>query len=260
MYCYFWDHEVVVKSQADIQSIQTIFNKIAVGTNTSDLVVSCYFLTRSRWYGGSAFVRNWFQPADFRTGRGKWKFTRLFPQPENLPPRFKLIRILILRDMFTWRFPLKIQDGYDWEFEYRNRESYLALLFAHELHHFRRFHLGLHPGEGEKSANRWALEWVQKLGFPVSGRAIRTPKPKRGFKLRPFFKSDPYAAFRTLAAGNQVFIRHDPRGKYGRKTAKVIRPIRANSKRISIQTEDNERWRWPMDWLEPMIPPKDELK
>lgn len=254
MNCYFWNPEVLEKqNQIKIQAIQEVFAQISSGTDTSDLVVSCYFLKHSAWSGGSAYVRAWFEPENFRTGRGKWKFTSRFPTPENLPPRYKLIRLLVLKQMFTWRFPVKIKDGYGWEFEYQNLDGYLALLFAHELHHFRRFHLGLHPGEGEKSANRWALEQVQKLGFSVSGRTFRTPKPRPILKFLTRLKNDPYADFRSLVSGNLVRIRHDPRGKYNQKIAKVLRPIRANSKRISIQTEDEQRWRWPMEWLEPVI-------
>ena len=261
MQSYFLGHETILKKSAlDIHSIQAIFEKIASGTDTQDLVVSCYFLLRSRWYGGSAYVRNWVLPDDFRTGRGKWRFTRYFPQSENLPPQFKLIRLLVVQELVTGNFPLVLKDGYGWEFEYKNPESYLALLFAHELHHFRRYHLGLHSREGEKSANRWALKHVRKLGFAVSGQVSRQRARKRVKKSAPFFGHDPYSNFRPLVSGNQVYIQHDPRGKYNRTIGSVLRPIRANSKRIAIQTNDNKSWLWPMEWLELLNSTNDEKK
>lgn len=258
MKCYFWGEDVALNGHStDIESVEAIFEKIATGTDTRDLVVSCYFLSRSRWYGGSAYVRNWILPNEFSTSRGKWRFTRYFPRPDDLPARFKLIRLLVVQNLLTNHFPLKLKDGYGWEFEYQNEESYLALLFAHELHHFRRYHLGLHPGEGEKSANRWALKHVQQLGFPVSGRVRKQPGRKRLKPSKRFFWHDQYAEFRTLVAGNQVYIRHDPRGKYSSKIATVLRPIRSNSKRIAIQTDDKKAWLWPMEWLDAInFPPK----
>lgn len=69
-----------------------------------------------------------------------------------------------------------------------------AFLFAHELHHYRRYHLGLHPGEGEVSADRWALERVRQAGFAVQAKRVAVT----GRKRRPRVAADDAQAARQL--------------------------------------------------------------
>jgi len=234
--------------------ISALLEIVAAETNTSDLVVSVYFIRHSRWFGGSAFVRQWLKPDQFRTTRGNWKFTRNFPIPQNLPDRYKLIRLLPTRGANHPVYPLRLNDSYGWEFLNQNFTDHLALLFAHELHHFRRYHLGLHPGEGERSANQWALAHVKQLGFNVVGKKRTHNRPNKT-SLNRFFSRiapDPYLEFRTLTGGNRIYIRYDPHGRYDGTIATVERPLRANSKRLVIRTHDTKVWRWPMEWLQPI--------
>lgn len=231
-------------------ALEGLLRRVAEGTDTADLVVALYLLPGQSATRGAAYVRRWITPARFLPTHGRWKPVRAFGTPSDLPPQFKLIR-LRLNDAPS-AYPKKETDIYGWQFHYPDFQTHLAHLFAHELHHFRRHHLGLHPREGEHSANRWALDRVRTLGFSLEYLRIR--KRRIRTRKRPLFKrmgGDPFASFRELKGGNTVCIVTDPGGRYTGQTAQVIRPIRANSKRMVIRTADGKEWRWPMNWLDP---------
>ncbi|MBD3289898.1 hypothetical protein GF337_13915 [candidate division KSB1 bacterium] len=229
----------------DSGEINRIIDKVAHETNTNDLVMALYFLRKSPWIGGTYF-RNWMNPDEFITGRGRWKITKKFDHKIELPWRYKLIRILF--DLKMKKYPLIQNDRYGWVFRYESFSDHLAFITAHELHHFRRYHLDMHRKEGEHSANRWALAYVNELGFSVSGKK-KTAKKKKRFNHYIFSKTDPYEKFRNLKTGAKLLIHHDPNGRYLNEYAVVMRPIRNNSKRIVIKTADGKAWRWPMEWL-----------
>jgi len=233
--------------QINSKTIIEILKEIAGKTNTENLVVAIYFLRHCRWTGGTAYVRKWMSSAEFNTNRGRWKISKDFPPPYDLPEKFKLIRLLF--DLNLHKYPLKQNDYYDWIFHYSSFQDHLALIFAHELHHFRRFHLGLHKGEGEQSANRWALSYVKELKFNVTGYKITKNKKKNKFKKFIYKKLDPYKEYRHLSVGTKLLIKYDPKEKYKGEIVSVLRPIRSNSKRIVIETSDGKLWRWPMEWL-----------
>ena len=227
-----------------------VLEKVAEGTDTSDLVVAIYLLPGVRQNRGSAFVRAWMRPQTFTAKRGKWAFAKRWGTPSDLPQKFKLIRMRL--DLDREAFPKTETDSYDWEFRYATFRDHLAMLFAHELHHYRRYHLGFHPREGEHHANLWALKHVQNLHFDVTGTRLPI-KRRTSFRqfplLKKFQQRDPFATFRKLGFGDLLVISHDPKRQYLDQTVRVLRPIRQNSKRIVIQTSDGKRWRWPMTWL-----------
>lgn len=234
----------------DKEEIILTLNRVAEETDTSDLVVALYLLRGAHHSRGTAYVRNWVAPANFLAKQGKWGFAKRWGIPQDLPQRFKLIRMRL--DGNSQPYPKKETDIYNWEFWYDNFSTHLAILFAHELHHFRRHHLGFHTAEGEHSANRWALQHVQNLGFRVEAR--RKPRKRKSLSahssfLKKFSRNDPYASFRKLRTGAHLSVAHDSRGQYLSETVTVLRPIRSNSKRIVVQTSDGKRWRWPMAWL-----------
>ncbi len=228
--------------------LQTL-SQVVKTTNTHDLVVTLYILPDRRDSRGT-YIRNWVTPSDFLAKRGKWAFVQKWGIPSNLPQKFKLIRLRL--DGNGRSFPKTKRDRYGWKFKYHSFLDHLSTLFAHELHHFRRYHLGLHPKEGEHAANRWALQHVQNLGFNVQTKYIKAKRKKRPFRstlLKKFSQTDPFATFRKLHAGARLSIAHDPRNHYLGQTVTVLRPIRSNSKRIVVQTSDGKTWRWPMVWL-----------
>jgi hypothetical protein len=229
-----------------------LLEEVAAGTDTRDLVVALYLLPGIHRSRGTAYVRQWITAGEFRTGRGCWGFTRRFSVPAELPGKFKLIRMRL--DPEPGSFPRTERDGYGWVFRYRSFPDQLATLFAHEFHHYRRHHLGLHPREGEHAANRWALETVRRLGRQVEGKS--SPPIRRSAKTRRLFNKirkwgDPYTRFRGLKTGSRLVIDHDPSGRYKGQETILVRPVRSNAKRAVIRTSDGKIWRWPMAWIKP---------
>jgi len=239
----------------DTERVRTCLLHIADTTDTSDLIVALYCLPGAAQTRGTAYVHKKLTPRDFSTGRGKWAFTKKFPVPYDLPEYYKLIRLRI--DSNNKRYPFIERDIYGWKFYYPSFNDHLATLFAHELHHFRRYHLHLHTGEGEQSANKWAVQHVQSLGYAVNAEKVKKKnksKSSLNTLLKKFPLLDPYADFRHLRIDDQVFITHDPSRKYLHQTATVKRPIRSNSKRLVITTRDGKSWRWPMKWIGRITP------
>lgn len=239
----------------NISKYRQLLHRIADQTDTSDLVVVLYLEPGRFRTRGTAYVRRWMRPGQFLPSHGNWKGVRLFGIPADLPDRYKLIRLRLEGKRSC--YPLTETDIYGWECLYPDFETHLAHLFAHELHHFRRYHLGLHPGEGEHSANQWALHHIQTLGYTVKNRRIRKRQKRKASARDTLFKKlvgDPYTRFRNLKENDTVHIMKDPRNKYAGQSARVLRPIRTNSKRLVIQTSDGKSWRWPMNWLDPVEP------
>lgn len=266
---------------------QSVLEKVAAGTDTRDLIVAFYFMKRPLWNGGTAYAQRWMTPQSFQTGRGKWSLTRRFPAPNDLPERYKLIRLKLTPN--GKKYPLQETDRYGWEHRYGSFEDQLAFLFAHELHHFRRFHLGFHKGEGEQSANRWALEQARKLGFDVASEKLPTTKKARRkssidfykvvnpndfgaqtdagdawrrmlgdalLKLSPLKRRDYirqklmlFEELRSLPQGSTLYVDYDPQAIYINQPVVLVRALRRNSTRIVVRTADGKEWRWPMAWL-----------
>lgn len=226
-----------------------IFDLISDDTDTSDLVVSNYFLSKYSWSGGIAFARNWLSASQFISSRGRWKFTRGFDIPQDLPANFKLIRMHI--GMRKLSYPLCQFDRYGWKLTYESLRDHIAFLFAHELHHFRRYHLGFHAREGENLANKWAIDRLQQLNFHVKGLKINQPRAKQSSSLRLIYQLiDPFKRYRSLSIGDKVLIKHDPKGRYHGQIVPVVLPVRSHSRRVVIETADGKQWRWPLEWID----------
>lgn len=226
-----------------------ILLKVASDTQTNGLVVAVYLTNSGKWSGGVAYTRNMLSRKQFLSHRGRWKFTNQFTIPNDLPASYKLIRLHFGSNNF--HYPLEQIDQYGWQLKYHSFQDHVAFLFAHELHHFRRYHLNLHPREGENSANKWALARAEELGFNVKGAKVIRAKKKSKFSrmLSSRVLIDPYKKYRSLVSGDTLFIRYDPKGRYQGKLVRVVRPVRKNSRRIVVETEDGKLWRWPMEWI-----------
>lgn len=238
-------------SRIDQNKIRNCLSGVADSTDTSALVVSLYLMPGVNKIRGTAYAGRFLSRDKFTTGRGKWAFTGNFGIPADLPRLYKLIRLRI--DSTLGRYPYIEKDIYGWKFLFPSFYDHLATLFAHELHHFRRYHLDLHPGKGEQSANKWAVQHIKTLGYEVSAKKTVKRKNKGfGSIIKKFPILDPYSDFRRLNTGDRVKIKHDPFKKYINQTAKILRPIRTNSKRMVIETNDGKSWRWPLEWIERM--------
>lgn len=265
--------------------IKDILEHVSQGTDTRDLVIAFYIAAKSRWTGGTAYVRNWLTPSQFLARHGKWKLPALESAPIEIPQNYKLIRLLLRDDPEI--YPLDECDRYHWQHHYDSYGDHLAFLFAHELHHYRRYHLSMHDREGEHRANRWALNHVRSLGYKVSSQ--RLPARRRGRRRKVGLNSvinphdfvikdtvwswpsivkrlalslsqkatqnyiaDKVAHFekiRRLPKGSRLLVTFDPSGKYLHQHVTLVRVLRRNSIRTVVRTKDGKVWRWPMAWL-----------
>ena len=247
LHFYSFNSNLILKDHF-VQSMRSIMHQLTNGTKTDDLVIAVFLSNRKKHNFGTAYVRQWMHADNFFTKRGKWKLLHTPQVPSTLPPQFKLIRIHI---NINQQYPLIESDIYGWRFSYQTMEDQIAMLFAHELHHYRRHHLGLHPKEGENRANRWALKHVQSLGYRVEGAKIFQKKKHKLINiLKHLPHLDPFAAFRHYQAGDTIRIKHDPEKRYCRQDATVVRKLRSNAKRMVIRTQDGKEWRWPVHWLD----------
>ena len=245
---YFSDIDWKYHYNIKTNELANVLTQVSSDINTDGLILALYLISKNSPSSGIACVQNWLSQKQFISKRGRWSFTKNFPIPDDLPDRYKLIRLQF--GIRYLKYPLRQQDRYGCELTFETFIDHLAFLFAHELHHFRRFHLGFHPREGENGANKWALQKVRELNFEVGGEKLSSGKKKNFSKLiqsKLYF--DAYKKFRKLERGDRLIIKYDPQGKYQSELVTVLRPIRKNSRRIVIKTNDGKHWRWPMEWI-----------
>ncbi|MFA5140249.1 MAG: hypothetical protein WC728_13540 [Elusimicrobiota bacterium] len=241
MKVYIFRYRVAYRPEFQ-QNLLASLDKIAETTETKDLVVAVY-LTRGKQWAGH-LLRQPMTSARFARRRGRWAFTQGFQTPADLPEKFALIRLKLGMQAGSKRFA----DSYGWS--YRCGGFYfdgVANLFAHELHHFRRWHLGLHPRESEHSANKWALARAREAGFQVElDKRTKKSRPGRAPGMDPRF-----AGLRALPEGARVRIKNAyNRPQYLGQLAEKLGSLRANARRMRIRTSDGRSWRWPMEGLE----------
>ena len=228
------------------EEVQQVLGEVARGTSTEVLVTCVYLLRRSRSWRG-VYYRLWQDPDSFCVRRGHWGISTRFEIPADLPQRYRLIRILIGARL---TYPMRARDRSGFEHSYQSFRDHLADLFAHELHHYRRYHLGLHPREREVGANRWALKRVKSLNFAVEGRQI--PRQKyRSFSPTIQIRQLHHELLRSAPTGSKLRVtyRFDDRLKRG-EIVTLVRPLRRPSPRIAVRTAQGKEWWAPMDWLE----------
>ena len=156
-------------------SINMVLDATAQSTDTRDLVVAVYLLKIGHEWRGQA-IRKWLTPKEFCPRRGKWRVGECFGTPPGLPARFKMIRMMF---RMSGAYPKDEANCHGWRLRFKSLEEHVAYLFAHELHHFRRYHLGLHPGEGEQSATKWALQRADEMGYHVEARQVRRGRRRK---------------------------------------------------------------------------------
>jgi len=160
------------QAQSDVirATARQVLQEVAEETDTSRLVVAVYFLSNSDIWQGELTRKPVGQGAFSGSRRRRWSFTKRFPAPGDLPESFALVRIALGS---RWHRKTTLRDRAGHVMKFGHLRDQLAFLFAHELHHFRRFHLGLHHGEGETSADRWAIQRVTSLGYKIEVSSTR---------------------------------------------------------------------------------------
>lgn len=156
--------------------IRNVLEKVAATTETAGLVVAVYLLGGSNRWGGH-MIPGCLDRTQFysHSGRG-WAFIRSWPPPADLPERFNLIRMVFGT---AARYPRTTQDNHGWKQRFPSFDHHLASLFAHELHHHRRHHLGLHHGEGEQLACKWEIQRAKEAGFDVVSHRVHGRRRRR---------------------------------------------------------------------------------
>ena len=221
-----------------------VMRRLAEGTQTDNLVVAVYLMARRLGWEAHAMIDE-MPRRRFCPSRGRWAFTRRFGRPDDVPERFHIIRMCF---GMRRRYPAKFDDIHGWRLRCADFNAHLAYTFAHELHHHRRYSLGLHPGEGEQGACRWAVAHAKVLGFHLEGK--RLARPKRRPKRSTVAGTPHFERLRALPEGAPLLILRDNNGsRYIGQTAVKVRALRRNSTRMAVRTPDGREWHWPMQWL-----------
>ena len=236
----FTSRGVVRRADGVEALVHGVVETLVAKTDTRELVVAAYLLGHKDCWHAEATTRQVTRRVFARGGR-HWRFVERFAVPPGLPRRFHLIRMAF---GMRARYPMTVHDVYDWELRCERFEDLLAYTFAHELHHFRKYALDLHPREGEQAACRYALTVAPAAGYDVRGRRVKTPKKRM---------IDPQVErLRALPSGAALVITHDTgcRHYLGQSAVKLHAP-RAGRERMAIRTPDDREWYWPMGWLAP---------
>jgi len=169
------ENDHLLNDQWSSERIRAVLERVVAGTDVSDLVVAVYLVRGSAAWAGE-YVPDELGPTDLHhRSNGDWRFVESFALPDDLPKQFKLIRMVFGTSA---RYPKTTVDRYGWRERFERFEDHVANLFAHELHHYRRYHLGLHLGEGEQAACKWALMRAKEAGFLVEGQRMRRRRRK----------------------------------------------------------------------------------
>jgi len=224
-----------------------LLRRVAAGTDTRDLVASVYLVARGRHWGGQALAGRWSTPDDFFSPRWPPRRRPAFARPAGLPDRFKQVRLYFGGDLpaypstqasryrFLWRFP--------------SFAEHAAYLFAHELHHFRRYHLGLHPGEGEVSAERWAFRRLRSLGYRIECRGRQARGRRRRWPLSPEARLA-HERLRAVREGTPLVVDDPACRLFGRgETVLTLRPPRRGAWRMAVRTADGRSFLVPLTSL-----------
>jgi hypothetical protein len=226
------------------ETIRGILMRVADGTDTEDLVVSLYLLARGASWGGHTLARAWSTPRDFFSPAWPRRRRVAFPAPGDLPARYKHIRIFFGGNLPPYPSVQVSRYGFRWRFT--SFADHLAYLFSHELHHYRRDHLGLHRGEGEVSAERWAYSRLRELGFQTKylgrverGRRRRRPLPADVIRA--------HERLRAVRQGDVLVCTHPSCRRIGKDdTVRVLRPPRRGAYRLAVRTADGASWLVPL--------------
>jgi len=282
----FSRHPGLVTRVGGVTGVQQVFDAIANGTPTEELVVALYLMPgRHDWAG--IYHGAGKNACDLAPAKGQWSVVRGFPPPPDLPPQFKLIRMMFGMRV---RYPKHERDAYGWESYYPSFTVHLAHMFAHEMYHYRR-DLGLENG-GEQAACKWSDLRATAAGFPVVSKKLpcrrqKRPTPDRlpagvtmvyfGRMLRAVSRltqaqlrdlqaraaaraneldrmerrmevADQVAQIKNLPSGAEMCVRGRVPGRFAGQVVVKVRNLKSN-RRVMVRTADGREWRFPMSCL-----------
>jgi hypothetical protein len=240
----FCDRPALYDRFASPESIREVLRRVADGTDVGDLVVSLYLVGRGAGWGGHALARGWSAPSDFFSPAWPRRRRPDFARPIDLPARYMQIRLFFGGGIPSYPNVQISRYGFRWRF--RSFADHLAHLFAHELHHYRRDHLGLHPREGEIAAEQWAYARLRALGFGVDclGRCVRGGRRRRALPAAVLRAHERLGGVR--AGESLVYVRPACRWLRPGETVLVVRPPRRGAYRMSVVTARGVRLLVPL--------------
>jgi hypothetical protein len=179
--------DTLTRLSTSMAEIRDVLHQVADGQGQPWLVIAVYLTDGVQWAGkiyGAIHT-----PAMFRQAEDHWTLVQRWPAPNDLPDRYRLIRLRIGQDT---PYPYRDTDEYGWQWVFPSFASQLAVLARHEFEHLSR------PQHDEHLASRWALDFVQRrLGYPIRAvlpadavpaphpvrprPAVRTWRPRRGY-------------------------------------------------------------------------------
>ena len=161
----FYDKNVMSDLEITPEQVYGLVDLIAEGLETDDLVVALFMVDYNFRSPRGEYFRSWMKPSSFFMRFGRFNATQRFARPDDLPEKYRLIRIKASKENF---FPFIIYFR-EYRIYFHTFYDYLAWLFAHELYHYLEHKKNEpHDREAEEDAAcLWAYARVKELGFNV---------------------------------------------------------------------------------------------
>jgi hypothetical protein len=235
----------------DRSRIEGLLRRVAEATDTTGLIVITEVSSRNAGWGGSFCMRE-VTPERLARMKGVWREAHSSGVPPGLPSSFRLIEMRI--GSRGEKYPRIEYNRNGFKLWFKDFSAHLAYLFAHELHHYRRYCLDMHPREGEKSADRWAAARANETGYSMNLVAVkirrRTKRRSRRRPAGPIAMSETdWNEIKNLPSGSPVCVtRTDNRKLPVGTMVQFIRPMRASYRALVRDPAGDERL-VPIEWL-----------
>ncbi len=235
----------------DRMRVEGTVRRIARGTDTRRLLVVVQLNPDTSGWSGAFYSKDISRHALHRM-RGPWKSAHSGGIPPGLPDKFALIEVSMGCNGISYPRVEYNQNGF--RIWLRSFHAHLAYIFAHELHHYRRYKLGLHGREGEKSADKWAVGRACEMGYAVSLKPCRkhdsSRRKRRTVPSRPVKMSEDYwNRIRNLKRWSLVrLMKSDNRKVPAGTILRFLRPLRASYRVLVLDHMGFERL-VPTEWL-----------
>ena len=235
----------------DRSRVEGVLRRTAETTDTTGLLVLTAVSSQNAGWGGS-FCTQEVTPKRLGRMKGVWRDAHASGIPPGLPDSFRLIEMRI--GVRAAKYPRVEYNRNGFKLWFSDFSCHLAYLFAHELHHFRRYSLGMHPREGEKSADRWAVARTEELGYSIEMTPFKRRKSRRGrARRRPAapiaMSQEDWDRIKALPSGSSVCLtKSDSRKLPAGSMVEFIRPMRASYRALVRDLRGDERL-VPIEWL-----------
>ena len=238
--------------QTDRARVEGVIRRIANGTSTRGLVVTVHLAADGSGWNGGFYAKD-IPRKLLLDMRGPWRTAHASGIPPGLPEKFPMIEIYM--GAKGARYPSVDYNLNGFRMWCRSFHAHLGYIFAHELHHYRRYKLGLHRGEGEKSADKWAAGRVCEVGYHMTMKPYRLhlngKKPPRRKKVPRRTKMSAAYWKRIVSLKRWSVVRlakSDNRRVPPGTLLRFLRPMRNSYRALVLDHRGDERV-VPIEWL-----------